>query len=159
MQGLADRVPRSVGAGCFTAEMTNLTIDETETYLRMLAAELTDPGPGECLLCYVYRMLEHGCTGLRWAARYRDLRAPRATALERRLGSKGGFCDCEIFMNAFDLRVEHLEPEREYIDADGVVTITDPMYPNPMPACLGARRGSTRPCGLWAARSRGWAPC
>lgn len=149
----------SVGTRCFTAEMTNLTIDGTETYLRRLAAELTEPQPGECLLCYVYRMLEHGCTGLRWASRYRDLRAPRATALERRLGERGGFCDCEIFLNAFDLRPEHLEPEREYIDTDGVVTITDPMYPNPMPTCRGARRGSTRPCGLWAARTRGWAPC
>lgn len=141
----------------FTAEMANLTVDETESYLRALAAELTDPHPGECLLCYVYRMLEHGCAGLRWASRYRDLRAPRATALERRLGEKGGFCDCEIFMNAFDLRPEHLVPEREQEDAEGVVTITEPMYPTVMPLCLGARRGSTRPCGLWAARRRGWA--
>lgn len=139
--------------------MTNLTIDETEHYLRALAAELTDPRPGECLLCYVYRMLEHGCTGLRWARLYRDLRAPRATALERRLGDRGGFCDCEIFLNGFDLRPEYLVPEREYVDADGVVTSTDPMYPSLMPACLGARRGSTRPCGLWAARTRGWAAC
>ncbi|MDX6357453.1 MAG: hypothetical protein QOH37_507 [Nocardioidaceae bacterium] len=46
----------------------------------------------ECLYCYVARMLdEHGrdCT-LRWAGHYRDLRAPRATTLERRLGSMGG---------------------------------------------------------------------
>ncbi|WP_425464517.1 DUF2695 domain-containing protein [Nocardioides eburneiflavus] len=36
------------------------------------------------------------CTTLRFATRYRDLRAPRAVGLERRLGDRGGFCDCEI---------------------------------------------------------------
>lgn len=60
-------------------------------------------------------------------------------------------------MKAYDLRPQHLVPEREQVDADGVVTITDPMYPTVMPHCRGVRRGSTRPCGLWAARPRGWA--
>lgn len=134
----------------------NLTIDDTETYLRRLAAELTDPREGECLLCYVYRMLAHGCTGLRWAKRYRDLRAPRATALERRLGRVGGYCDCEIFVNGYDLRPEHLERKPGYAVVGGVLTYGEPMYPSPMPHCFGAGRGSTRPCGLWARRPRGY---
>ena len=81
---------------------TEQLVTTTENELRILSSALTDPHDGECLLCYVYRMLEHGCTGLRWALHYRDLRAPRATALEARLGQKGGYCDCEIFMNAYE---------------------------------------------------------
>ena len=86
-----------------------------ERELRHLSFELTQPKPGECLHCYVYRMLEFGCTGLRWATRYRDLKAPRATALAGRLMSKGAGCDCEIFMNGWSLRREYrvYNPETE----------------------------------------------
>jgi hypothetical protein len=58
-----------------------------ERELRHLSVQITQPKAGECLHCYVYRMLEFGCTG-RWAKRYRDLKAPRATALDGRLMSK-----------------------------------------------------------------------
>ena len=75
-----------------------------ERELRHLSVEITQPKPGECLHCYVFRMLEFGCTGLRWATRYRDLKAPRATALGERLMSKGAGCDCEIFTNGWSLR-------------------------------------------------------
>lgn len=133
---------------------TNALVSDTEQQLRELATELTDPRDGECLLCYVYRMLELGCTGLRWAARYRDLRAPRATALERRLGQKGGFCDCEIFLNAYQLAPEHWVPEKGY-EQDGFTYVTDPSYPDPMPSCHGARAGSTQGCSLWIQQPRG----
>src|SRR4029453_12320819 len=78
-----------------------------ERELRHLSVELTQPKPRECLHCYVYRMLEFGCTGLRWATRDRDVKAPRATALGERLMSKGAGCDCEIFMNGWSLRREY----------------------------------------------------
>jgi hypothetical protein len=78
-----------------------------ERELRHLSIKITQPKPRECLHCYVYRMLEFGCTGLRWAQRYRDLKAPRATALQHRLMSKGAGCDCEIFLNGWTLRREH----------------------------------------------------
>ena len=60
-------------------------------------------------------MLEFGCTGLRWAQRYRDLKAPRATALQHRQRSKGAGCDCEIFLNGWTLHREHQvnDPESE----------------------------------------------
>jgi len=48
---------------------TNELISDTERELRTLSTALTDPQEGQCLLCYVYRMFEHGCTGLRWARR------------------------------------------------------------------------------------------
>jgi len=106
---------------------------------------ITQPKPAECLHCYVYRMLEFGCSGLRWARRYRDLKAPRATALDRRLMSKGAGCDCEIFMNGWSLRREYrlYDPESEEYE-----------YPDELPACRGVRVGSIQPCGLWTTHSR-----
>ena len=133
----------------------NSLLSETERELRTFSTALTDPQPNECLLCYVWRMLEFGCTGLRWAVRYRDLRAPRATALERRLGDKGGFCDCEIFLNGFELRPELWVQAHEY-DEDGITYEEDPSYPDPMPPCRGVRRGSTQGCALWVRRRYGW---
>lgn len=133
----------------------NPLVSGTEDELRDLSVELTRPREGECLLCYVHRMLEFGCTGLRWATRYRDLRAPRATALERRLGDKGGFCDCEIFLNSYELASAHWTRPAEYVE-DGVTCIPDPSYPDPMPSCRGVRRGSTQSCTLWVRYRRGW---
>src|SRR5438105_4691710 len=80
-----------------------------------LASILTEPRPDECVLCYVDRMLDaFGCdTTLRWARRWRDLRRPRATGLERRLESRGGFCDCEIFLNGWTLREDLWVPDDE----------------------------------------------
>jgi len=129
-------------------------VTDTERELRIIATALTDPHDGECLLCYVYRMLEFGCTGLRWAVRYRDLRAPRATALERRLGEKGGYCDCEIFLNGYQPVQELWTPEREY-DEDEVTCIDDAEWPEQLPACRGVRAGSTKGCTMWV-RQRWW---
>jgi hypothetical protein len=58
--------------------------------------------PGECVLCYVHRMVRaFGCDGtLRWAVRWRDRRAPRALALIDRLTARGAHCDCELFGDA-----------------------------------------------------------
>jgi len=45
------------------AEMTQvLTLERS---LRELSRQLTTPGKRECLPCFVYGMLEFGCTGLR----------------------------------------------------------------------------------------------
>ena len=131
-------------------------VEETERELRDLGDRLTTPRDGECLLCFVQRALELGCnTTLRWATRYRDLRAPRATGLEARLGRVGGYCDCEIFLNGFELAPEHwVRPEP--VEEDGVVYVEDPHYPDPMPPCRGVRRGSTRGCELWVRLRRGW---
>ena len=116
-----------------------------EGALREVLGELTDPYERECLFCYVYRMLEFGCLPdrLTWARRWRDLRAPRATGLERRLEARGGFCDCEIFSNGW-------RPSRLTVDEYG-----DPAYPSVMPPCRGVRRGSAQPCPLWMPKPRG----
>jgi hypothetical protein len=129
-----------------SAESDLAPVLHIERELRHLSVELTQPKPRECLHCYVYRMLEFGCTGLRWATRYRDLKAPRATALGERLMSKGAGCDCEIFMNGWSLRRAYQvwDPETEEYE-----------YPEEVPACKGVRAGSIQPCGLWTVRRYG----
>jgi hypothetical protein len=133
---------------------TESLVTDTERELRILSTALTDPHDGECLLCYVHRMLEFGCTGLRWAVRYRDLRAPRATALEARLGRKGGYCDCEIFLNGYEPAQELWTPGREY-EKGGFTHYVEPEWPEQLPACRGVRAGSTQGCTLWVRRRRG----
>jgi hypothetical protein len=115
-----------------------------ERELRHLSVQLTQPKPGECLHCYVYRMLEFGCTGLRWAKRYRDLKAPRATALDVRVMSKRAGCDREIFLNGWSMRREY----QVYDQRRRNMTIRR--------SCTGVRAGSVQPCGLWSAQSRYW---
>jgi hypothetical protein len=128
---------------------TENLITSTEGELRELAAELIAVREGECLLCYVYRMLEFGCTGFRWAGHYRDTRAPRATGLERRLGRIGGFCDCEIFMNAYQPTLRVWTPGSTIVDERGFEEVIEPEWPEQMPLCLGSGPGSTKPCLLW----------
>ena len=127
------------------------SVEELEVQIAALSASLTAPAKGECVFCYDYRMLtNYGCDNtLRWAKRWRDLRAPRATALERKLGSHGGYCDCEIFMNGWT--------------ASSAITTTDPetedeLLPDPMPGCRGVRARSTQPCLHWLKISRRGGP-
>lgn len=112
--------------------MTDPTVATIETQLAVMSRTLTEPGFRECLRCYILRMLnEFGCDGtLRWAEYWRDLRAPRAQAMTRRLHTRGGYCDCEVIVNVY------------------------PSYPETeqLLACAGvSRRGSTKPCSLGSA--------
>ena len=126
---------------------TESLVTETERELRILSTALTDPHDGECLLCYVHRMLEYGCTGLRWAVRYRDLRAPRATALERRLGRRGGYCDCEIFLNGYEPAPGAVDP------VAGVLRRREVAGPAPcLPWCTCR---VDKGCTLWVRQRRG----
>ncbi|TJY68987.1 DUF2695 domain-containing protein [Arthrobacter sp. CAU 1506] len=119
-------------------------VEELEAELRGLADDLTSPTPGECLLCYLYRMLEFGCKRHDFTRRYQRMMAPRATALLRRLSRMGGCCcECEVFLNAY-------QPHPRYfgVDEDGEFVM------EPMPECHGVRRGSSQPCCLWQRRPR-----
>ena len=130
---------------------------QLETWVRALADDLTTPRPRECLLCFVRRMLaEFGCdTTLRFARHFRDLSAPRAVGLERRLAARGGFCDCEIFLNGWEPDRSLWTPERE-VEQDGYVEVWDAEPPASMPACVGVRLGSTQPCASWQPLRRRW---
>ena len=119
---------------------------DAERHVAGLAAELTTPHDGECVLCFVRTMLDRfGCDGsLRWVRRWRDLVRPRATGLERRMEARGGFCDCEVFWNGWDLL-----PELMVRDAAG-----DLDWPPVMPACAGVGPRSSQPCAIWEPRRR-----
>jgi hypothetical protein len=94
--------------------------------------------PGECVLCYVHRMVTaFGCDGtLRWALRWRDRRAPRAVRLEARLTARGAHCDCELFSNGW-------QPA-------GTPGERGPRAPE---SCAGTIRASA-PCDNWGAFGR-----
>jgi hypothetical protein len=80
------------------------TTEMVETELARLAQYLTEPGEHECLRCFLMRMIrEFGCDGThRWTIRWRDLRAPRARGLVRRMQQRGGGgCDCEVISSVF----------------------------------------------------------
>src|SRR5699024_12836129 len=78
----------------------------TESFeiVRDASSRILEPGPGECLLCFVYRQIgEFGCNSThRFTLHYRDRMAPRATALLDRLARLGACCcGCEMLCNAF----------------------------------------------------------
>ena len=102
---------------------------QIEADLVRLADGLTVPAARECLRCYLLRLIaEFGCDGsYRWTLRWMQGHCPRPASQLRQLESRGGFCDCEIVMNAFP----------EY-----------PPVPGPLPCAGVSRRGSLRPCDL-----------
>jgi hypothetical protein len=122
------------------------TVHRLEEEIAGLARLLTAPRMGECVFCFTNRMVvDHGCDHtLRWVRRWRELRAPRATALLRRLRARGAFCDCEVFANGWDVTVQ---------------TVHDPVtgeecWPPEVTGCRGVRPGSAQPCTLWQPRPR-----
>ena len=120
-------------------------ITTLENELREVSSALVDPREGECLVCFVARAVDElGCDStLRWALRFRDLRVPEATGLERRLGEVGGFCDCEVLVNGWVL-------VRELWERD---VHTDELHePVRHPPCAEVRRTSAKPCRNWVRR-------
>lgn len=100
---------------------------EVEAEIADLAERLTAPAEHECLRCYLIRMItEFGCDGTyRWTIRWRDVRAAQPRGLIRQLQRRGGWCDCEVLINAY--------PDHQ--------PVTEPL------PCAGvARPGSWRPC-------------
>jgi hypothetical protein len=56
----------------------------------------------------------------------------------------GGFCDCEIFLNGYELLLPLAPGDLDEDDAEAEWARADPM-----PTCPGVRAGSTSPCPLW----------
>jgi uncharacterized protein DUF2695 len=110
--------------------------------LRTLPGAHATPLPVECLACYVWRMLdEFGCNAtLRWARNWRDARAQRATALERKLARRGGCCDCQLFLNVWTPRLG--------AGSGGLEGSWQPR--SARLSCRGVRRGSAQPCAVWS---------
>lgn len=112
---------------------------ELENQLPRLPEPL--PLDGECLPCFVHRMLNHECLGLKWTKAYRDTRAPRATAIERKFAELGGHCDCEVIANVYRMA-----------PGQWVLPVPHEFRGTPSPACRGVRKGCIRPCELWVKR-------
>ena len=99
---------------------------------------MSEPQEGECLVCFVVRMLgDVPCDSTRtWAHRFRELRSPTAAGLERRYPQP---CDCRV-LGAYRL-------VRELMLRD---LHTDELEAPPRPpACAGVGRTSTHPCRNW----------
>lgn len=113
---------------------------EAEHYLAAVIER--EPQERECLVCFVARMLdEFGCDGsLLWTRRFRDLRSPTATAVERRYGEQLVPCDCLVVHKAH-------RPTRELMVRD--VHTDELEWPDRMPPCAGVRRTNTRACANW----------
>ncbi|HEX6235477.1 MAG TPA: DUF2695 domain-containing protein [Jiangellaceae bacterium] len=83
--------------------------DEAAAYLRSVTpnrarstAASERPSPGECLRCYIQRLVtSHGCdTSLRFTRRWlSDSSFANPERLLRWFESSGGYCDCEVLMN------------------------------------------------------------
>lgn len=99
------------------------------------------PFPGECLPCFVGRMVgSQGCSGgLGWVEQFRMHRAKRASALTRRLAAQGALCDCTLT----DV-VWRLSPGLWEWTADGRL-----VPPAEAPPCVGVRPNSAQPCRHW----------
>ena len=81
-----------------------------------MSEQLTEPRSGECLLCYLLRMVpDLSCDGtLRWSTRWRDAQPRPPRTLLRRLERGGGYCDCEVIMNVYRRELEEgIEPPGE----------------------------------------------
>lgn len=111
------------------------------------------PGERECLACYATRMVEaHGCDlSLRWARRYRDLRAPGDGTLEHRLEAGGGTCDCEVSLVCWTLAPPWPTAGSPWGDAAWAGAV----WPGALPPCAGTPAGSTSPCLRWE-RAGAW---
>ena len=92
-----------------------------------------EPQQRECLPCYVTRMLtDFGCDGtMRWTRRWRALRTPEVTALDRTFRRHRTRCDCGV---------------PAALGTRGAGSHHTPRASDPPPPCAGVRRGSTRPC-------------
>src|SRR3954465_15742124 len=121
--------------------MDETTADDLERELAAVSIALTEPEGAECVLCYTARMLAaFGCDHtLRWIRRWRDLRRPKVRGLERRMESRGGFCDCEVFFNGWTLREDLLAADEE----------GEPVEPAVRPPCAGIGPKSSQPCANW----------
>ena len=97
-------------------------------------ARETVVAPGECMLCYVQRMiLAHGCGGSRWRARWRRRR--RAVSAP----GTGYGCDCELFISRWQLR---MDPQTGA-----------PRWP--VAGCAGAPADLQAPCAHWVPHAAG----
>lgn len=132
-------------------------VDEAEAHVRQLSDHLTRPRERECLCCYLARMIvAFGCDGsFRFAHRYRETMAPRATNIVGRLRRLGACCcSCELFLNGYWPRPVETEPRADADDPDEDGD-SELLGLDTVPPCIGVQRGSLLPCGNWVSARTG----
>jgi hypothetical protein len=122
-----------------------MTPDEEFEHRRALDRAMSTI-PGECVLCYVARMLAvFGCDGtLRWAVRWWIRRAPRAN-LAPVLDVHGDYCDCEVFRTGWRLARE-LRPS----ELEAGVAVPRCTRPRLVSEACDNWMGRPPPVGRWA---------
>ena len=79
-----------------------MDVPQIEAELAELADRLTAPLPGECLHCYLSRVVpELGCTGLRFTRRWSVERGAEVLGWAKAYAG----CDCEVLLLAFRSRL------------------------------------------------------
>lgn len=82
-----------------------MDVSQIEAELTELADRLTAPLPGECLHCYLVRVVQDlGCTGPRFTERWATAGAGREEQV-RRWAQAYADCDCEVLLLAFGSRL------------------------------------------------------
>lgn len=138
-------------------DMTNEPLPaDHRAFLESLTAGWDTPRPGECLYCFITRALEYDrCDDtLRLSHVYLDAVAVHPNALAALVRKAGARCDCDVVLSDFVLSAPSPVPDWLESDFDGDddwldVDCLEEKY-NTLPPCLGAPRGSLRPCANWS---------
>lgn len=115
-------------------------VEALEAELRGLAQAITAPRPGECLPCYLLRVVGDGCRGHTATDYWRRTNAPQAIRLRRMLADLGACCcECQVFAWVYDVRPV-------FADLFTEAAQRGDLEP---PGCRGVRPGSVQPCFYW----------
>ena len=116
------------------------TVESLEAELRELSHLMMAPRPGECLPCYLLRMVGDGCRGHTVTDHWRRMAAPNAVRLRRMLSDLGACCcECQVFAWVYDLRPAFKEL---FVEAARRGDLEPPR-------CRGVRPGSVQPRVYW----------
>lgn len=107
------------------------------------------PRPGECLACFLHRMLAGlPCVGtFAWTEHYRSSLARRAVSLVDRLRSRGAACDCSVVDVVWWPRTGSpgtLSGERDLVPPT--------LRPARQPPCGRQQTRPSQACSNWAER-------
>lgn len=111
-----------------------MDVTDAELAVRDLSDALTAVAAGECLSCYLLRMLDaFGCVGThRFTERWRDAQARPMPWLLGWVRANGGVCcDCEVALNVFAAgartrRHQQLQCAAAYLRALREAALEDP---------------------------------
>lgn len=120
-----------------------------EPDIDQIDAEFRRVWDGECICCYVYRLVGSGCHGDRFIVEYLRQIAPDQMQLRGAIRDMDALCDCELGMRAYTFRsgrVTAPNDEREKWESVGLLWVD---HYTMTPRCEGVERGALTPCPVW----------